>query len=93
MGTGREGEGGTNQESAIDIHTLPHVQQGSPGGLDGEEPACHAGDPSSAPGSGRSPGEGNGDPLQDSCLGNLLDRGSWQAIVHGVTKSWTQLSD
>lgn len=68
MGTGREGEGGTNQESAIDIRTLPHVQQGSPGGPDGEEPACHAGDPSSIPWLERCPGEGNNYPLQYSCL-------------------------
>ena len=44
------------------------------------------------PGSGRSPEEGNGDPLQYSCLENSMDRGAWQAIGHGVTKSWTQLS-
>ena len=43
------------------------------------------------PGSGRSPGEGNGNPLQYSCLENPLDRGAWQAIVHGVAKSWTRL--
>ena len=43
-------------------------------------------------GSGRSPGEGNGSPLQYSCLGNPVDRGAWWATVHGVTKSWTQLS-
>jgi len=45
------------------------------------------------PGSGRSPGEGNDDPLQYSCLGNPKDRGAWQAIVHGVMKSWTGLSN
>ena len=45
------------------------------------------------PGSGRSPGGGNGNPLQYSCLENPMDREAWQAIVHGVTKSWTQLSD
>ena len=45
------------------------------------------------PGSGRSPGEGNGNPLQYSCLENPVDGGSWQATVHGVAKSWTQLSD
>ena len=44
------------------------------------------------PGLGRSPGEGNGNPLQYSCLGNPMDRRAWQATVHGVTKSWTQLS-
>ena len=45
------------------------------------------------PGSRTSPGEGNGNPLQYSCLENSLDRGAWWAIVHGVTKSWTQLND
>ena len=49
-------------------------------------------DTGSIPGSGRSPGEGNGNPLQHSCLGNPMDRGAWRAIVHGVTKSWTGLS-
>ena len=45
------------------------------------------------PGSGRSPGGGNGNPLQYSCLENSMDRKAWWATVHGVTKSWTQLSD
>ena len=45
----------------------------------------------SVPGSGRCPGEGNGNPLQYSCLENPMDRGAWWAAVHGVTKSWTQL--
>ena len=45
------------------------------------------------PGSGRSPGEGNGNPLQYSCLENPMDRGAWWATVHGVTKSWTRLHD
>ena len=45
------------------------------------------------PGSGRSPGEGNDNPLQYSCLGNPMDREGWQATVHGLTKSWTQLSN
>jgi len=44
-------------------------------------------------GSGRSPGEGNGNPLQFSCLGNSVDRGAWQTTVHGVAKSQTQLSN
>ena len=47
---------------------------------------CNAGDAGSIPGSGRSPGEGNGNPLQYSCLGNLTDRGAWRATVHGVEK-------
>ena len=49
-------------------------------------------DTGSIPGSGRSPGEGNGNPLQYSCLGNLMDRGAWWATVRGVTKSQAQLS-
>ena len=55
--------------------------------------AYKAGDRSSIPGSGRSPGEGNGNPLQHSCLENPMDRGAWQATVHGVAKSPTRLSD
>ena len=46
-----------------------------------------------APGLGRSPGEGNGNPLQYSCWDNLMNRGAWQATVDGVAKSWIQLSD
>ena len=52
---------------------------------DGKESACNAGDPSSIPGLERSPGEGNGNPLQYPCLENLMDRGTWQAMVHRVT--------
>ena len=59
----------------------------------GKESACSAGDPGLIPGLGRSPGEGNGDTLQRSCLENNMDRGAWQAIVHGVSKSQTQFSD
>ena len=66
---------------------------GFPGGTSGKESASSAGDTGLIPGSGRFPGEGNGNPLQDSCLGNLMDRGTWWAIVHGVTKSQTRLSD
>ena len=57
--------------------------------LIGKERACNAGHPGSIPGLGRSPGEGNGNPLQYSCLENPMDRGAWWATVHGVTKSWT----
>ena len=53
----------------------------------------NAGDPGSIPGSGRSPGEGNGNPLQYSCLENPMDRGAWWATDHRVTKSQTRLSD
>ena len=59
-----------------------------PGGSDGKESACSVGDAGSTTGSGRSPGEGNGYPLQYSCLENPKDRGAWQAIVLGVAKSW-----
>ena len=52
----------------------------------GKESACSAGDPGSIPGSGRFPGEGNGNPPQYSCLENSMDRGVWQAIVHGVAR-------
>ena len=53
---------------------------------------ANAGDAGSIPGSGRSPGEGNGNPLQYACLGNPMDRGAWGATVHRVTKSQTRLS-
>ena len=53
----------------------------------------NAGDRDSVPGLGISPGEGNGNPLQYSCLENSMDRETWWATVHGVTKSWTRLSD
>ena len=67
--------------------------QGFPGGPDGKESACDAGDPGSIPGLGMSPGEGNGNPLQYSCLQNSMDRGTWQATIHGVKKSGTRLSN
>ena len=63
------------------------------GGSVGKGSACNARDLASVPGLGRPPGEGNGNPLQYSCLGNPMDRGAWWATVHGVTKSWTRLSD
>ena len=66
---------------------------GFPGGSDGKESACSAGDPGLIPGSGRSSGEGNGNPLQYSCLENSMDREAWQTVVPGVRKSWTQLND
>ena len=52
----------------------------------GKESACNAGDLGSIPGSGRSPGEGNGNPLQFSCLENPMDKGAWRATVHGVAR-------
>ena len=64
-----------------------------PGGSDSKASAYKARDPGSIPGLGRSPGEGNGNPLQYSCLENPKDGGAWEATVHGVTKSRTWLSD
>ena len=60
---------------------------GFPGGSYGKASAYNVGDPGSIPGSGRSPGEGNGNPLQYSCLDNSMDRGTWRATVHRVAKS------
>ena len=57
-----------------------------------KNPFANAGDVSLIPGSGRCPGEGNGNPLQYSCLRNPVNRGAWWAIVHGVAKSQTRLS-
>ena len=64
-----------------------------PGGSEVKASASNAGDLGSIPGSGRPPGEGNGNPRQYSCLENPMDGGAWQATVHGVAKSRTQLSD
>ena len=63
---------------------LPY--EGFPHSSVGKESACNAGHPGLIPGSGRSPGEGNGNPLQYSCLENPMGKGAWQAIVHGVTR-------
>ena len=61
-----------------------------PGGSGGKASAYKAGYPGSIPGSGRFPGEGNGNPLQYSCLENPMDRGAWYATVHEATNSWTK---
>ena len=66
---------------------------GFPGGSVVKNRPANAGDMVSIPGSGRSPGEENGNPLQYSCPGNLMDRGAWQATIHGITKSRTRLRD
>ena len=66
---------------------------GFPGGSIVKDLPAKAGDVGSIPGLGRSPGEGNGNPLQYSCLENSMGRGAWQATVHGVAKNQTQLSD
>ena len=70
------------------IHPFPHVR-GFPGGSDGKASACNVGDPGAIPGSGRSPGEGNANPLQYSCLENSMDGGAWHDTVNGIAKSHT----
>ena len=82
------------------IHLEPDILEceikralGNISGSEVKASACNAGDLGSIPGSGRSPGEGNGNPLQYPCLENPLDRGAWWATVYGVTKSRTWLSD
>ena len=66
---------------------------GFPDGSAVKNPPANAGDAGLIPRPGRSPGEGNGNVLQYSCLGNPMDRGAWQATVHGVTNTWIKLSD
>ena len=66
----------------LDCHLVPRMS--FPGGSDGKESACSVGDLSSILGSGRSPGEENGNPLQDSCLESSTDRGAWRATDHGA---------
>ena len=87
MGSHRVGHDWSDFAAAAAVHP------GFAGGSDGKESACNAGDPGSIPGAGRSPGEGNGYPLQCSCLEIPMDRGAWQTTVHGVEKSQTWLSD
>ena len=74
---------------------LEHLEapMGFPGGSEVKASASNMGDLGSIPGLGRFPGEGNGNPLQYSCLENPMDGGAWWATVHGVAKSRTQLSD
>ena len=71
----------------------PQAQRGLPYSSNGKDSAYNAGDLGLIPGSERSPGGGHGNPLQYSGLENPMDRGAWQATVHGVAKSRTQLSD
>ena len=87
-----EGWGGTNWEIRIDIYALLCIKWDSLV-ADSKASAHNAGDPGSIPGLGRSPGEGNGNPLQCSCLENSMDGGAWWATVHGVAKSRTRLSE
>ena len=74
------------RKSSVRKKELFHLLRLFPQWLSGKESACPAGDVGLILGLGRSPGEGNGNPLQHSCLGNPMDRGAWRATVHGVTK-------
>ena len=74
------------ESRSINREEKGYFLRGFPGESDGKESVCNAGDPGSIPGSGRSPGEGHGNPLQYSCLENSM------ATIHEVTKNWTQLS-
>ena len=67
---------------------MDKILKGFPGGSVVKNPPANAEDAGLIPGSGRYPGEGNGNPLQDSCLENSMDRGAWHVTVHGVAKSW-----
>ena len=75
----------------LGICSYNNLQKGFSVGSDSNEHACNSGDPGSIPGSGRSPGKANGNPFQYSCQGNPMDRGAWQATVHGVGKSRIRL--
>ena len=79
---------------SLTCHMISSISydMGFRGGSEGKASACDEGDPGLIPGSGRSPGEGNGNPLQYACLENPTDRGVWWATVHGVAKSQTRTS-
>jgi len=81
------------QAALVFFNMFPSFSEDFPHSSVGKESACNAGDLGSILGSGRSPGGGNGNPLQYSCLENSMDRGAWWATVHGVAKSQMQLSD
>ena len=83
-------EAGT--QSAYDC-VAANGEQGFPSGSDSEESTCNAGNLCSIPGLRKSPGEGNGYPLQQSCLENSMDRRVWGVTVYGVAKSWARLSN
>ena len=70
------------------LETHSYYYRGFPSGSASKEPSCNGGDLGLIPGSGRSPGEGNGNPLQYSCPENPMDIRAWRAAVHGVAKSW-----
>ena len=83
----------TNTSRHCSFWYIPVICWDFSSGTDSKESACNAEDPGSIPGLGRSPGEGNSNPLQYSCLENPMDRGAWQAIVLGIAKSRAELSN
>ena len=85
--------GYSDQRSQNDDSNRSTVDKRFPAGSVVKNPLANARDLGSIPGLGRSSGEGNGNPLQYSCLGNPRDRGAWREIAHGVTKSQTSLSN
>ena len=90
---GKDHHGKTRKEKPKPGFKMHSEQEcGFSGGSDGKESACNVGHLGLIPGWGRSLGRGNGNPLQYSCLENPMDRGAWWATIHGVPKSWTQLS-
>ena len=78
---------------AVSVDTMANKKVGFPCGSDGKGSVSNAGDPGLIPGSERSPGEGSENPLHYSCLEYSMDRGAWQATVHGIAMSWAQLSN
>ena len=84
VGPGRGGAGGRPGHNCTPL--IPRCLRNFPGGSDGKISACSAGNTGSIPGLGRSPGEGNGNPLQFSCLEIPMDRGTWQATVHRIAE-------
>ena len=77
----------------IQLNTSFNPKEAFLGGTDGKESVCNTGNTGSIPGSGRSPGGGNGNPLQYSIPDTSVERGAWWATVHGVTESQTQLGN
>ena len=85
----------SRKQKCWDSKCIISISQSPPGGAVAKNPPASAGDSGamgSIPGLRRSPGEGNGNPLQCSCLGNSMDREAWWAVVHGVARNWMRLS-
>ena len=85
--------GGVIVWATVSSFCISRALTGFPGGSEGKASGCNARDRGSIPGQGRSPGEGNGNPLQYSCLENPRPGGAWWATVHGTARTWTRLRD